>query len=149
VPADRPRLLVLLLPEPLEAFEHRELAETLMRAGGVVAVDPPRTSYMRLARLPDVLSVPLAAKQARRLLKRLAGTPGAVAIFAPSQYLLARGLVAPDPACELWYAEPPPPDDERLGMLHDLAADRATVMFDPAGDVETLWPELDRLDIGR
>src|SRR3954447_10316601 len=100
---DDRRLLVLLLPEPLETFEQRRLAEDLMQSRGVVAVDPPRTSYGSLARIPDALLVSIASKQARRLRRRLPGTPRAVAIFHPAQYPLARGILAQLPETELWY----------------------------------------------
>jgi hypothetical protein len=42
--ADAP-LCVLLLPRPLERFILRDQAEDLLRAEGVVAVDPPRVGW--------------------------------------------------------------------------------------------------------
>src|SRR3954449_4310435 len=131
------RLLLLLLPERLEDFEHRPVAEDLMQGSGVVAVDPPRTSYGALARVPDALLVSIAAKQARRLRRRLPGEPRAVAIFHPAQYPLARGLLAELPESELWYGRfgRPEADEaaekvrERLADFHLLAAARSTLTF--------------------
>jgi hypothetical protein len=145
------RLLVLLLPERLEAFAHRGLAEGLLRAGGVVVVDPPRAGYASLARIPDAFGVTIASKQARRLRRRLPGVPGAVAIFDPGQYPLARGLLAQVPDCELWYGpvvEPADGAQRRQADLHAMAAGRAAVRFDPAADHDALWPDLARLGIG-
>src|SRR3954471_22567202 len=135
--ADDTRLLVLLLPEPLEAFQQRVLAEDLLQSRGVVAVDPPRTSYGSLARIPDALLVAIASKQARRLRRHLPGEPGAVAIFHPAQYPLARGIVAQLPETELWYGRFGRPEAEepagklrrRLEELHLLAAERSTLTF--------------------
>ena len=44
-----------------------DVVADLRRAEGVVAVDPPRLSYRRAGRLPDLLGDALAARQARRL----------------------------------------------------------------------------------
>jgi hypothetical protein len=138
VPADGDfRLIVLLLPVRLEAFEQRSLAEDLLQAPDVVAVDPPRLSYHALGRIPDAFGVTIASKQARRLRKRLPGTPAAVAIFHPGQYPLARGLLAQVPGCELWYGRidrpesyvPEPTARRRLEELHLLAAERAALTF--------------------
>jgi len=131
------RLLVLLLPERLEDFAHRPLAEDLLQAPGVVAVDPPRLSYARLGLIPDAIGVSIAVKQAKRLRKKLPGPPAAVAIFHPAQYPLARGLLVQVPDCELWYGRmeraeedvPDGPARERLTELHHLAAERAALTF--------------------
>src|SRR6478609_9682994 len=104
--------MVLLLPERLEEFQERTIAEDLMQAGGVVAVDPPRTPYRVLARIPDAIGVSIASKQARRLRKRLPGTPRGVTIFHPAQYPLARGLLTQLPDCELWYGRVSRPEAE-------------------------------------
>src|SRR3954447_4676824 len=129
------RLLLLLLPERLEDFEHRPVAEDLMQGSGMVAVDPPRTSYGALARIPDAFGVSIALKQARRLRRRLPGEPRAVAIFHPAQYPLARGLLTQLPEAELWYGRLGRPEDEaaderrrkRLAELHVLAAERSSL----------------------
>jgi hypothetical protein len=170
------RVVVLLLPERLEDFAWRPLAEDLLQAPGVVAVDPPRTSYDRLARIPDAFGVSIASKQARRLRRRLPGTPAAVAIFHPGQYPLARGLLVQVPDCELWYGRLGRPeasaaarDRERLQELHVLAAERASltfadedelgreeaaagrqcVMIDPGRDHGPLWDRLYALTVTR
>ena len=49
--ADRP-ICVLLLPTPLERFILRDQAEDLLRAEGVIAVDPPRMPYGAFLRVP-------------------------------------------------------------------------------------------------
>jgi hypothetical protein len=169
-------LLVLLLPERLEAFEPRELTDDLMQANGVVAVDPPKTPYGVLARIPDAFGVSIASKQARRLRKKLPGEPRAIAIFHPAQYPLARGLLTQLPTCELWYGRvsrpegdaPEGPVQRRLHELHVMAAERATMTFvtddelgreealagrrairiQPGGDHGPLWDRLARV-LGR
>jgi hypothetical protein len=142
---DRRRLL-LLLPEKLEQFAHRELVEELLATGTAVVVDPPRTSYRRIARIPDAMGVTIAHKQARRLRKQLREEPRAIAIFDPAQYPLARGLLMLMPNCELWYehSAPMPPGDTRLSELHALAAERARVRF-TSEDREPLREALARL----
>ena len=147
---DGPRLLVLLLPDPLEAFERRALAEELLRAPGVVAVDPPRTSYRRLALIPDAVGVSVATKQAKRLRRRLPGRPAAVAIFDPAQYPLARGLVV-QAGAELWYGPTAPTSGDaapRLEELHLMARERAALVFDPHGECGDVWERLGELGLG-
>ncbi len=143
-----PRVLVLLLPDPLESFERRALAEDLLRASGVVAVDPPRTSYRRLARIPDAVGVSVATKQAKRLRRRLPGAPAAVAIFDPAQYPLARGLVV-QAGAELWYGPTAEPagDEPRLRELHVMATERAALVFDPHGECGEVWDRLAALEL--
>jgi hypothetical protein len=138
------RILVLLLPEQLESFEHRPLVDELLLADGVVAVDPPKTSYERLARLPGGFAAGVSHKQAKRLRKRLPGEPSAIAIFAPAQYLLARGIIAQVAGCALWYRPPGAFDDERLEELHGLAVERAAVVF---GGTDELWEPLEALEL--
>jgi Glycosyl transferases group 1 len=134
-PAAR-RLLVLLLPRPLESFILRDQAEDLLQAPGVVAVDPPRLPYGALARLPEAVADGIAAAQGRRL--RLPGTPAAVAIFHPLQYPLARAVLAQHPDAELWYGRWDRYEEaydasermrERLHTLHALARERADLVF--------------------
>jgi hypothetical protein len=134
-----PPLGVLLLPDPLERFALRAQAEDLLRAEGVVAVDPARVPYSAFARMPEVLGDALAARQARRLvraLRRRRGRPRVVAIFDPLQYQLARAVLAAagDP-CELWYGPLAPPEGERAERFHDLAAQRAALLFTTSEDV--------------
>ncbi len=132
---DRP-LVVLLLPQRLEDFAHRALAEDLLRADGVVAVDPPRLSYARLARWPEALGVLVSQRQAKRLRKHLPGRPAAVAVFDPAQYLLARSVLVLEEDCELWYGaldHDPETAGSRLTELHALAGQRASMTFDAGG----------------
>jgi len=96
-------LAVLLLPEPFDALPADHPARDLQRADGVVAVDPPRMSYAMQSRLPGELADALATLQARRLLRALGNEVGAVVLFDPRGYPLARGLLAVT-GCELWYA---------------------------------------------
>lgn len=135
--ADVDRSVLLLLPEPLEAFAHQRLVEDLLATGMAVAVDPPRVSYARQARLP----FPVAHRQARRLRKRLRQDPRAVVIFAPTQYPLARALLSQMQAGELWYEHTA---GAAAPQLHELAADRARLRFE-ASDRDALEAALQRL----
>ncbi len=149
--SEHPPICVLLLPRELEHFILREQAEDLLRAPGVVAVDPPRLPYGVVARVPAGVASALGTRQARRLLKVLRrdrGEPRAVVIFHPLQYPLARALVAASPGCELWYGrwdryehayDASPGQRERLGELHELAAERSSLTFvasDKLADLE-------------
>ena len=131
-------ICVLLLPAPLERFILRDQAEDLLRADGVVAVDPPRAGYGTSVRLPGPLADGLAARQGRRLLRALRrgpGAPGVVVIFHAVQYPVARAVVAlAGDGCELWYwrwdryehaYDASPGRRRRLERLHTLAAERA------------------------
>jgi hypothetical protein len=138
VPPPERRLCLLLLPRPLEHFILRDQAEDLLRADGVVAVEPPRVPYGALGRLPHVLAATVAARQARRLLRQLPGTPAAVVIFHPFQYPLARAILGAVPGAELWYSrwdryehayDAPPRLRERLAELHAAAAQRSALTF--------------------
>jgi hypothetical protein len=135
-------LCVLLLPRPLERFILRDQAEDLLRADGVVAVDPPRVPYGAYGRLPEPLAAALAARAGRRLvraLRRRRGTPRAVVIFHPLQYPVARAALAEaGPDCELWYGrwdryeeafDAGPALRARLRELHEQAAARAALTF--------------------
>ncbi len=136
----------MLLPEPLERFVHRPLADELLATGLAVVADPPKTSYRRQARLPDAISVGVAHKQARRLRKRLREDPRVLVIFDPAQYPLARGLLQLLPHCELWYEHSAPiaPGDARTAELHGMAAERAKVRF-LASERDVLEAALQRL----
>jgi hypothetical protein len=140
-PADAP-LCVLLLPRPLERFILRDQADDLLRALGVVAVDPPRMPYGVYGRLPGALADAVAARAARRLVRALGrtrGRPRAVVMFHPLQYPLARALVAQaGEGCELWYGrwdryehayDAAEPLRRRLAELHEQAAARAALTF--------------------
>jgi hypothetical protein len=137
---ERP-ICVLLLPVALERFILRDQAQDLLRAEGVVAVDPPRVRYGALARMPLGVGDVLAARQARRLartLRRHAGEPRVVVIFHAVQYQLGRAVLTEAPGCELWYwrwdrFEMAYDADERqrgrLAELHESAAERAELLI--------------------
>jgi hypothetical protein len=134
-----PPLAVLLLPERLERFGLRVHADDLLRAQGVVAVDPPRLPYSAFGRMPELLGDALAARQARRLvraLRRRRGRPRVVVAFDPLQYQLARAVLATaGEPCELWYGRLGPVDGERPERLHELAAQRAALLFATSDDL--------------
>ena len=153
-------LCVLLLPQPLEALEHRERLDDLLTGPGVVAVDPARISYRALSRLPDTLHAGIAAGQARRL--GLPGAPRAIVLFGGMQYPLARSLLSDHPDSELWLADPVEvPDDvprrlaSRIADLVGMAELRAELRFpwpgDPAQSARernvTLWERMESLGV--
>src|SRR5213083_2019372 len=141
---DRP-IAALLLPRTLEGFILREQAEDLLRAPGVVAIEPARVPYGAFGRLPVALADALAAAQARRL--RVPGRPRAIVIFHPLQWPLARALLTRWPRAELWYGrwdryerayDAPPKLRERLDALHAAAAERADLVFVASGKLADL-----------
>jgi hypothetical protein len=134
---ERP-VAVLLLPRSLERFILRDQAHDLLRAPGVVAVEPARVPYGAFGRLPGWLADGLAVRQARRLLRRLPGDPRVIVIFHPFQYPLARALLSARPDCELWYSiwdrydhayDASPSLRRRIEELHGLASERASFTF--------------------
>jgi hypothetical protein len=148
--ADLP-ICVLLLPTPLERFILRDQAEDLLRARGVVAVDPPRMPYGVFARVPLGIGDGLAARQAGRLvrtLRRRTGEPRVVIIFHALQYQLGRAMTAEVPGCELWYwrwdrferaYDATDRQRARLEELNEHAAERAAMVI-------TVSDELARLE---
>jgi hypothetical protein len=143
-------IAVLLLPRSLERFILRDQAQDLLRAPGVVAVEPARVPYGAFGRLPGWLADGLAIRQARRLLRRLPGDPRAIVIFHPFQYPLARALVAARPDCELWYSiwdrydhayDASPKLRERIAELHAQASERAALTFAVSGKLVELERE--------
>jgi hypothetical protein len=149
--AERP-ICVLLLPAPLESFILRDQAEDLLRAEGVIAVDPPRMPYGAFMRMPLAIGDGVAARQARRLVRTLrrkvGGEPRVVVIFHALQYQLGRAMVAAVPGCELWYwrwdrferaYDANERQRARLDDLHEHAADRAAMVI-------TVSDELARLE---
>ncbi len=117
-------LLVLLLPERLERFHLEQPVRDLLRADGVVAVDPSRVPLVRM--LPSI-AARAAMGQARRM--RLPGTPRAVAVFHPFQFFLAGALLARHRGAELWYGRP---EGEALDPGLDAEmAERAALTMTP------------------
>jgi hypothetical protein len=116
---DQP-LLVLLLPERLERFHLEQPVRGLLRAQGVVAVDPSR---MPLGRMAPTMAARVAMGQARRM--KLPGAPRAVAVFHPMQMYLAGALLARNPGAELWYGRPD--EDPALVELDQAATERAAI----------------------
>jgi hypothetical protein len=139
----------MLLPEPFDVLASDHPAHDLQRADGVVAVDPPRMSYARHSRLPGEIADALATLQARRLLRALDSRVGAIVLFDPRGYPLARGLLAIT-GCELWYAggRPPDPGSERLRRrltaLDEQARERSALRFTTT---EPLWERMRELEI--
>src|SRR3954454_14656131 len=134
-------LCLLLLPRPLEGFILRDQAEDLLRAEGVVAVDPPRVPYGAVARLPHVVGEVLANGVAKRLVKALrrnGDRPKVIVIFHPVQVLLARAITQLVDDCELWYGrwdryehayDAGPQMRDRLELLHEAAGERSSLTF--------------------
>jgi hypothetical protein len=118
---DQP-LLVLLLPRRLERFPLERPVRDLLRAPGVVAVDP---SLMPLHRMAPTVAARAAMGQARRM--KLPGRPAAVTIFHPRQLFLAGALLARHHGAELWYAREDELDDE----LDAAARERAALTMTP------------------
>jgi hypothetical protein len=146
-------ICALLLPRTLERFILRDQAQDLLRAHGVVAVEPPRVPYGALARMPVWLAEGLAMRQGRRLAKALPGTPRAVVIFHPLQYPTARGVLTAAAGCELWYGrwdryeqayDASPRMRERLAELHELAAARSALTFVASTELARLEHEVGR-----
>jgi hypothetical protein len=146
-------LALLLLPRTLERFILRDQAHDLLRAPGVIAVEPARIPYGAFGRLPSALADALAGIQARRVLRRVPGDPRAVVIFHPLQYPLARAIVAARPGAELWYGiwdrfdhayDASARMRRRLAVLHAQASERAAFTFTVSGKLAELEQEAGR-----
>jgi hypothetical protein len=89
-----PKLLLLLLPERLEAMPTSERVSELLVAPGALAIEPPRLR----------VSLAMARVVARRQVKRLKlpGVPHAIAVFDTLQLPLAAALIERNPDAELW-----------------------------------------------
>jgi len=141
-------LAVLLLPESFDALVDDHPARDLEPAITTALVDPPRLSYALQSRLPAELADALATIQARRLARALKDEIGAVVLFDPRAYPLARGLLALT-KCELWYARTPPAPHgserlrRRIAALDQQARDRSALHFtstDPLWERMAAWP---------
>ena len=97
-PLAREPIAILLLPRPVEELEHAETIVELLRAPGVVALEPGRLPPTKGRR---------ARGQARRLLRRLPGRPAAVVVFGEAQQPLADELAGRVLDCELITARDP------------------------------------------
>jgi len=107
-------------------------ARDLLRAPRVVALEPPRVSWTRLARLPEALALRIALRQARRL--KLPGCPRVVIVYDPLQTLLGVGLLKRYEDAELWYLRSGQGADQgapelqpRIADLDRLARRRASI----------------------
>ncbi len=115
-------LCLLLLDGPLEEVPFRRRAEDLNRAPGVVVVEAGR-------RPPPAL---LAARVARRLVRRLPGEPRLVVLVGEAQRSLAEALHRAHPGSELVTEDGA--DDPSRGAFQVNAA---------------LWDRLETLGIAR
>jgi hypothetical protein len=149
----RDPIAVLLLPRTLEQFILREQAEDLLRAPGVVAIEPGRLPYGAFGRLPEPAAHALAARQARRLLRALPGRPAVVVLFHPLQWPLAGALAAGSEGCEVWYGrwdryenayDASPALRERLAALHEQAASASALTFAASGRLAELEEQAGR-----
>ena len=131
-----PKLLLLLLPAQLEAFELREPAEALLAAPGAVAGEPPRVPYGALSTLPPTLAYGVARRQAKRM--RLPGTPAAIAVFDPHQVPLAVALAQRHQGAEVWQLGPDPSEGLDSAFVLDLGA---------APDLRDVWKRVEALGI--
>jgi len=159
-------LAVLLLPDRLEEFALSEHARDLLRAPRVIALEPPRVSWARLARLPDPFASRTALRQAKRL--KLPGTARVVIIYNPLQTMMGLGLLARHREAELWYvraaSEPTdvePKLEQRIAELDEAARKRAVldITVDDLAPLppertwfeanELLWDRLEELEIAQ
>lgn len=132
--SEREPLGILLLPCELEEFELADHARGLLAIDRVVAIEPPRR------RTPRWMRDMLPARHARRL--RFPGEPRVLVLYHPSQYPLARALVARYGESELWYVgldreqliEQPGYEPDELVELDQLARGRARQTISPGDD---------------
>jgi hypothetical protein len=153
---NRKPVCLLLLPRPLEQFILRDQADDLLRAPGVLAVDPPRLRYGALGRLPATMAGWIGATQGRRLVRsvhRHGGRVAAVTIFHPLQYPVALGVLGHEPDAELWYGrwdryehayDAGPALRARITQLHELAAERSALTFVCSTELARLETEAGR-----
>ena len=145
--ADDP-LALLLLPVPLEQFEHAEHARDLLRAPRVLALEPPRMSWQRIARLPDTVALGVGVRQARRL--KLPGPVRVVVLYDALQLPLAQGLQLRHAGVELWRAEAVAEATVQAAFAFD-PHDAAVLGDDPGADAfdrnAPLWERLERLGV--
>jgi hypothetical protein len=147
------RLCVLLLTGAVEELGPGDGLADLLRADGVVAVEPARLSYRAQGRIPAELADALAMLQARRLLRAFTEPPAAVVITEPLQYPLARAILATVRDCELWYGEGDRKPgvsarmERRMSSLEGQARGRAAVAFSREAGNAQLWDRLRELGV--
>lgn len=161
-------LAVLLLPQRLEEFALADHARDLLRAPRIVAIEPGRLAWSRLAGLPPAFALRTGLRQAKRL--KLPGQVRVVILYDPVQTPIALGLLARNPGAELWYlrgagpgdeAERPPKLRQRIEQLEQLVRRRADLVLSiddlgPTGPDrswfdanEPLWDRLEALEIAQ
>lgn len=96
----RPPIAVLLLPRRLEPADERRVRD-LLRAPGIVALEPGVVPPESLAHMPGRLVARHVRGQARRLVKRLPGRPVAAVVVDPHQRPLAEALRRRVAMCEV------------------------------------------------
>lgn len=125
-------LCLLLLDGPLEDVPFARRAQDLLRAPGIVAAEPGRRS-------PGLL----ADRVARRLARRLPGTPRVIVLVGRRQERLALALLARHPAAELWSGGGELP---RAAFVFDSGDDPGMAAFQANAE---LWDRLEGLGIAR
>lgn len=141
-------LAVLLLPAALEDFALREHAEALLRAPGVVAIEPGRTPYASVLSIPPRAVTRMARGQAGRLVRRLPGRVAVVVVFDALQWPLAEQLLARVRGAELWLAQGAavePGSDRLRALREELAAAAAFAYAADAPAAEVTAQLLERL----
>lgn len=141
-------LALLLLPVPLEQFAHAEHARDLLRAPRVLALEPPRMSWGRIARLPESVALGIGVRQARRL--RLPGTVRVIVLYDALQLPLAQGLELRFADAELWRASTVEEARAQAAWAFD-PVDAAGLGDEPEADAfdrnEPLWERLEALGV--
>jgi hypothetical protein len=136
-------LAVLLLPGPLEGFEHQPQVRSLLAIPRVIALEPSRV------RTPRFLREGTVARQAARI--QLPGELRAVILYHPAQYPLARALLGRHQQSELWYVAPDLDtiDGDELLTFDQLARQRAAgILLSVQGiDDEPLRVRLAELEV--
>lgn len=143
----------LLLPAALDRFNLSDQARDLLRSPGVVAIEPGRLPYGRIAWLPGRARTAAARAGASLLERRLPAGVRALAIFHSVQWPVAEALLERLPDCELWYVrfdryERAYGAGRRrravLARLHAEAAERAALLAGVSSELVRLEAEQGR-----
>jgi hypothetical protein len=141
-------LALLLLPVPLEQFDHAEHARDLLRAPRVVALEPPRMSWSRIARLPDTVALGVGVRQAKRL--KLPGPVRAILLYDAQQLPLAQGLQLRNRGAQVWRSIDVPEATAQATFAFD-PDDAAGLGDEPGADAfdrnAPLWERLEQLGV--